>query len=57
MRNAFAVYITLDEMSITPNVEYDTSSGQLLGNITLLVIAAVLRMHRLPEARVSGLRV
>ena len=27
--------LTLDEMSITPSIEYDASSGQLLGNVTL----------------------
>lgn len=27
--------LTLDEMSITPNIEYDQSSGQLIGNVTL----------------------
>ena len=27
--------LTLDDMSITSNVEYDGSSGQLLGEVTL----------------------
>lgn len=27
--------LTIDEMSITPTVEYDASSGKLLGNVTL----------------------
>ena len=27
--------LTLDEMSITPSIEYNASSGQLLGKVTL----------------------
>ena len=30
-----ACCLTLNEMSITPNVEYDPSRGQVLGNVTL----------------------